>query len=468
MSPTAELSALDATFLELEDADPTAHMHIGGMLIFDPLPNGKPPTLARLRRHVDRRLDALPRYRQKLSRRRTGRLHRPRWEPDERFDVATHVTRAALPAPGGERELLEWAGDFWSHRVDRARPLWRVVLLEGLSEGRWALATKTHHCLVDGVGAVDVSNALLDPAPHTRRAAARPRPDLLEEDDGSGWLRRLAAMPIAATGAAVDAVRHPADTVATARGMTEVLVRDELIAAPRASINVRLSEHRRLAVADVSLRDLKTIGRRLGGTVNDVVLALVTAGLRELLLSRGEAPPPAGLRAMVPVNLRAAAEHMELGNRITSLFVHLPVAAEDPEARLQGVRTETARLKAGHQAEGGRALMDLAGLAPPVLHSLLARTLFATRLFNVTVTNIPGPPDRLFAFGAPMRRAIPLVPLAAEHAVGVAAFSYAGEICVCVHADRDAVPDVARVTDGVLGELRVLRALAGGAGVATA
>src|SRR6266542_5486164 len=155
MSVTEPLSPLDATFLELEEADHTAHMHIGGVLIFDPLPAGGTPTLARVRRHLERRLDALPRYRQRLSRRTTGGLRWPEWEPDERFDIAAHVTRAALPKPGGERELLDWAADFWSHRLDRSRPLWRAVLLEGLAGGRWALATKTHHCLVDGIGSID-------------------------------------------------------------------------------------------------------------------------------------------------------------------------------------------------------------------------------------------------------------------------------------------------------------------------
>ena len=172
MSATEPLSPLDATFLELEEADVTAHMHIGGVLVFDPLPGGGTPTLTRLRRHLERRLDALPRYRQRLSSRTTGGLHWPSWVPDERFDIAAHVTRAALPKPGGERELLAWAADFWSHRLDRGRPLWRIVLLEGLAGGRWALVTKTHHCLVDGVGSVDAGTVLLDAEPKPGRDAA--------------------------------------------------------------------------------------------------------------------------------------------------------------------------------------------------------------------------------------------------------------------------------------------------------
>jgi WS/DGAT/MGAT family acyltransferase len=471
MSSTEPLSPLDATFLELEEADVTAHMHIGGLLIFDPLPNGGTPTLARVRRHLERRIDELPRYRQRLSSRTTGGLHWPAWVPDERFDIAAHVTRAALPNPGGERELLAWAADFWSHRLDRGRPLWRVVLLQGLAGGRWALATKTHHCLVDGVGSVDAGTVLLDTEPNPpRRKPAPPSPPPVELAAPSA-VRRLAGLPFAATEAVVDAVRHPrraAEALDSARALVELLVRDELVAAPHTSLNVPLSEHRRIAVTEVSLEEIKAVKRALGGTVNDVVLALVTAALRDLLIARGETPPAAGLRAMVPVNVRDAAEHLELGNRISSLFVHLPVSVAEPRPRFRRVRAETMRLKAAHQAAGGRLLVELAGLAPPVLHSFLAQSLFATRLFNVTVTNVPGPPSPLYAFGAPLRRIVPLVPLAAEHAVAIAALSYDDSVCFCVHADRDAVPDVDRIAVAIAAELEALGAVAEHAAAAAA
>jgi diacylglycerol O-acyltransferase len=463
MSTSTPLSPLDATFLELEDADTTAHMHIGAVLVFDPLPGGGRPTLARVRRHLERRLDALPRYRQRLSRRATGGLSWPQWEHDERFDIGAHVTRAALPRPGGERQLLEWAADFWSHRLDRGRPLWRVVLLEGLAGGRWALVTKTHHCLVDGVGSVDAGVLLLDAEPSPGRWKAPTQTHASARPATPNSMRRLAGLPVAAAEAAVGAVRHPrraAEGLDAARALVELLVRDELVAAPRSSVNVQLSEHRRLAVTQLPLADIKTIKRALGGTVNDVILSLVTAGLRELLMARGETPPEAGMRAMVPVNIRGAAEHLELGNRITSLFVHLPVSVEEPRARYRRVRAETMRLKASHQAAGGRLFVDLAGLAPPALHSVVAQSLFATRLFNVTVTNVPGSPTTLYAFGAPLRRVIPLVPLAAEHAVAVAALSYDGTVFFCVHADRDAAPDADRVVVGIENELAALGAVA--------
>ncbi|HEY7622661.1 MAG TPA: wax ester/triacylglycerol synthase family O-acyltransferase [Solirubrobacteraceae bacterium] len=464
------LSPLDATFLELEDADNTAHMHIGGVLVFEPLPGGKTPTLARVRRHLERRIEALPRYRDKLSRRTTGGLRWPEWVPDEHFDIAMHVTRAALPRPGGERQLLEWAADFWSHRLDRARPLWRVVLLEGLAGGRWALVTKTHHCLVDGVGSVDAGTVLLDAEAKPGRWQ-KPRPPVTPQPARPNALGRLAGVPVAAAGAAAGVVRHPrraAEGLDAARAMLELLIRDELIPAPHASLNVQLSEHRRIAVAEVPLAEIKAIKRALGGTVNDVILSLVTSGLRDLMVARGETPPAAGLRAMVPVNVRDAAEHLELGNRITSLFVHLPVSVAEPRARYRRVRAETMRLKAAHQARGGQLLVDLAGLAPPALHSVVAQALFATRLFNVTVTNVPGSPTTLYAFGAPLRRVIPLVPLAAEHSIAVAALSYDGTVFFCVHADRDAAPDAELVAAGIEAEVAALAEVAEAAAEAAA
>ena len=437
------LSALDATFLELEDGDHSAHMHIGAILVFD----GPPPELEELRARLEERLAALPRYRQRLTSRTARGLRRPGWEDDPGFDIATHVTRAALPAPGGERELLEWAGDFYSHRLDRARPLWRSVLLEGLEDGRWALATKTHHCLVDGVGARDAATVMLDETP-TSPPWRAPEPPPAPHDNGV----------LQAVRAGFGVAAHPGQAFDGARGLVELALRDELIGAPHTSLNVPLGEHRRLAVTHLELARAHAIGEALGATVNDVVLALVTAGLRRLLLARDEIPPAAGMRAMVPVNLRPAGNGGELGNRVTSLFVTLPVDEPHPAERLYRVHAETRRRKAGHQSAGGRALIELSALAPPVLHALVARPVFAARLFNVTVTNVPGPPRTLYALGRELQTIIPLVPLAAEHAVGVAIVSYAGALCVAVNADRDLVRDVDELIAGIEDDIAALDA----------
>jgi diacylglycerol O-acyltransferase / wax synthase len=485
-----QLNALDATFLELEEADECAHMHIGGVMIFEPWGEGGAPPLDVVRAELEARTIEFPRYQQRLSATRTGGLRWPRWEKDDRFDIARHVVRAALPEPKGEEELLDWAGEYFSQRLDRGRPLWEMVILD-LADGRWAMISKAHHCMVDGVGSVDVVNALLDsradadqrsngaswstPRPH------RPRPA------PTAWLPLRVAVRLAASGlntagdvlqAGGSAVRlaasgiagplrHPhqaAEALSRARALAEVLVKDELIAAPSSSLNDPIGAHRGLAVMSVPLGELKEIKQSLGGSVNDVVLAATAGGLRELLRSRGETLPAQGLRAMVPVNIRSATERLALGNRITSLFVHLPVAEPDPLDRYRRQVEEAEGLKAGSQATGSLAIVSLAGHAPPVLHSFLARSLFATRLFNVTVTNVPGPQFPLYAFGSRLEAVWPLVPLAANHGVGLAVFSYDGDLFFCLNADRDSVPDLDVLATGIRTSIEELTQLAAGGG----
>jgi WS/DGAT/MGAT family acyltransferase len=241
-----------------------------------------------------------------------------------------------------------------------------------------------------------------------------------------------------------------------------VLIKDEVVAAPHTSLNEPIGTRRSLAVLSVPLDELKEIKRRLGGSVNDVVLAATAGGLRELLRSRGEALPGQGLRAMVPVNIRSATERLALGNRITSLFVHLPVAEADPLDRYQRQVEEAEGLKAGSQATGSLGIINLAAHAPPVVHSFLAQGLFATRLFNVTITNVPGPQFPLYAFGSRMQAVWPLVPLAANHGVGLAVFSYDGELYFCLNADRDSVPDLDVLATGIRRSIDELRSLASG------
>ena len=452
-----QLTALDATFLELEEADESAHMHIGALFVFEPRPDGV-PSLDAVRRHLDGRLAALPRYRQRLSEPHTGIVRWPQWIAHEDFDIADHVRHAALPAPGGDAELCEWAAGYWSQRLDRRLPLWEMVLLEGLEDGRWALCSKTHHCLVDGVGSVDAAYLMLDrtpegspPPPEPVRAEPAPRAH------GSP----LTAFPKAALQAAragIALVEHPLQALERSRAVLELLVRDEIIAAPRTSLGVPIGTRRRYATVSAQLDDLKAIKRALGGTVNDVVLTVVSGGLRALLEHRGETPPEQGLRAMVPVNLRDPGQ--QLGNHVSSLFVALPVAEPDPERRYQAARRASDALKSGSQAVAGSTVIELGGLAPPVLHAVLARSLFASRLFNVTVTNVPGPPQPLYAFGARMVDVLPLVPLAAEHSVGVAVISYAGRVTFGINADYETVPDLDVLAAGISDALRELYGLA--------
>jgi WS/DGAT/MGAT family acyltransferase len=249
------------------------------------------------------------------------------------------------------------------------------------------------------------------------------------------------------------------------RAAVGVLLRDEVSAAPPSSLNCEIGASRSFTFVRVPLADLKAVKESLGGTVNDVVLAAVTGGLRSLLDGRGEEPPAGGLRAMVPMNVRQASERLSLGNRISSLFVHLPVAADTTAARYAQVMSEAEDLKQGTQALGTATVISVAGLAPPALHATIARALYATRLFNVTVTNVPGPQTALYALGARLREIVPLVPLAADHALGVAIFSYDGTVIFGINAAADAVPDVGVLRDGIADEIGALRRLASTAGV---
>jgi diacylglycerol O-acyltransferase / wax synthase len=476
------LTALDATFLELEEADQSAHMHIGGVIVLEPRPDRHAPPIELLRRDVEERLPDLPRYLDRLSQPHTGGLQWPSWEPDPDFHVDRHVFAAGLPGPAGIEELREWAGEYYSIRLDRTRPLWEIAVLE-LADGHWAMVTKTHHCMIDGVGSVDMAQTLLDaePEPKPQPGASQNGPPRRQGDVGRGGLRgtatRLAAPALTIGHAAVRAAQgglhaaesavgtatHPErarDALHRSRALAELIVRDELVAAPRTSLNEPIGAKRRLAVLEAKLDELKEIKRAFGGTVNDVVLAASAGGFRRLLEHRGEALPPAGLRAMVPMNVRTAGERLAMGNRISSLFVHLPVAAEDPARRYELQLEEAETLKAGSQAIGSTTLLNLSNHMPPVLHSFVARSLFATRLFNVTITNVPGPQIPLYYFGSKVEQIWPLVPIAAEHAVGLAVFSYDGKVFFCLNVCRDTCRDVDVLAEGIRSSLAELRELA--------
>ncbi len=462
------LTPLDASFLELEQVDESAHMHIGWAMVFDPLPDGGTPSLEALRHQTLERLEPLPRFLCRLSSPRVGSFSLPTWEPDPDFDIGTHMRHASLPAPGGEAELLEWLGDFYSHRLDRAHPLWETTLLDGLSDGRWALATKVHHCLVDGISGASVTSALLDaepsPAPGSKGlTAALAPPGGDEEAEERGTASKLLGF----VGGGVGAVLHPrrlASALSRSRALAEMVIREELIGAPHTSLNEPIGGTRRLAAVDVPLDDLKQVKRALGGTVNDVVLAATAGGLRRLFEHRGEGSSVESIRAMVPVSVRQASESLALGNRVSSLFVELPVAEPDPLLHYRKTVAATEELKSGDQSTGTETLIEVAGAAPPLIHSVVARLAFTPRLFNITITNVPGPQATLYSLGAPLRRIVPLVPIFSGHAVGVAAASYDGLLTFGLNADRATVPDLDVLRDGIEEALAELRRLAGSTG----
>lgn len=463
---TAQLSPLDAAFLELEEADASAHMHIGSALVFDPPPHGARPSLEALREQVRERLTPLPRFRRHLSSPRVGPLSLPSWEADPGFDSDALIRRAVLPEPGGEAELNEWLGDFFSHRLDRSRPLWETTLLEGLEGGRWALVTKVHHCLIDGVSGAGVTATLLDAEPEPAPGATTLAEAVAELEGEASHLGRAAKLRGVVGGAirgGIAAARHPRNVsalVSQSWAMAEMLVRDELSGAPPTSLNGKIGATRRLAAVDVPLEDVKRVKRELGGTVNDVVLAAAAGGLRRLYAARGESVDH--VRAMVPVSVRAASESLALGNRVSSLFVDLAVAEPDPLLRYRKIAAAARELKEGNAVAGTEGVIKLAGLTPPVIQSVVARLMFTPRLFNLTITNVPASPTTLYSQGAPLRRIIPLVPIFTGHALGVAVISYDGTMTFGLNADHDAVPDLETVRAGIEESLAELRRLADG------
>jgi diacylglycerol O-acyltransferase / wax synthase len=455
------LTPLDTAFLELEQADECSHMHIGWAMVFDPLLGGRVPTVEDVRALLDRRLEAMPRFRKRLSHPHTGGLRWPHWEADAHFDVASHVRHATLPAPGGEAELLDWMGDFYSHRLDRSRPLWEMTLLDGLAGGGWSIVTKVHHSLVDGISGVSVTNLILDDS----LAASQPG-DAAPDASTPATSGQAQSRPPLVRGAraGIDLALHPGRIRAVlgqATSLAKFIVRDEIIPAPHTSLNVPIGGNRRMTFVTAPLADLKAIKSRLGGSVNDVVLAIAAGGLRHLLETRGEQLPERGMRVMVPVNVRRASEMMALGNRVSSLFVELPVAESDALGRYRATVEATEALKRSGLAGGAEALMDVAGAVPPVLHAALARLAFTPRLFNVTITNVPGPQTTLYALGAPMRRVIPLVPIFANHAVGFAVVSYDGEVVFSLNGDHGAMADLDVLGEGLERSLDELREIVG-------
>jgi WS/DGAT/MGAT family acyltransferase len=447
-----QLSMLDTMFLELEQFDEAAHMHIGAALVFDALPSGGTPAIGELRDHIRERVGMLPRYTQQLSGVHAGPLTWLTWEPAKAFDPGAVVHHATLPAPGGEAELREWLGEFWSHRLNRRRPLWEMTLLDGLEHGRWALASKTHHCLVDGVGSLDIAYVLLDVSPDAQpaRPMSSPESDGETPENGSGRFWLSPGLVLRGARAGVGAALHPRESLERARAAVELIVREEVVGAPNSSLNGPMSGKRQFATVRLDLADVKATKARLGGTVNDVVLALCAGGLRHLLLSRGDVLPEHDLRAQVPVNIRSEDQEHALGNELTSLFVELPVGESDPLARYRRVVERTEQLKAGSQRTGGKTIVDLADMGPPLAGALLARSMFGgTRMFNLTITNVPGPQQRLYALGAPLVEILPLVPLFAGHTIGIAVLSYDGQVVFGLNADRMAAPDVEVLAEGI-------------------
>jgi diacylglycerol O-acyltransferase / wax synthase len=443
---TDRLNALDVSFLYFEE--PTSPMHVGGLAVFQAPEDGF--DYERLVDLIEHRIGQVPRYRQKIKW-VPGHLANPIWVDDPDFDVTFHVRRSALPRPGSDGQLRELVGRLMSRRLDRSRPLWEMYLVEGLAGDRVAVITKTHHAMVDGISAVDIGQVILDVTPTPREVPEQlwmpqtpPGAIGMVVDAVSEIVRRPAAVVDTIRMGLLDA-RSTAGRVVGAIGGLAAAARVAARPAPTSPLNVTIGEQRRFGMARTDLDDYKRVRKAHGGTVNDVVLATVAGALRGWLLSRGESvTTTTTVRAMVPVSVRAEHEQGALGNRVSSFLVDLPVGEPDPVVRLSQVSFAMKAHKESGQSVGADAIVALSGFAPPTLHSLGARVANSVtrRLFNVVVTNVPGPQFPLYAAGAQMLEMFPVVPLAKGQAVSIGLTSYNGGVYYGLNADRDGMPDV--------------------------
>ena len=443
------MSPLDAEFLHIEDT--VTHMHIGSVGIFE----GPAPGPGEVREAIAARLPQVPRYRQKV-RFVPLALGRPTWVDDPHFNLDYHVRRTALPAPGGDEELRNLMGRVMSQQLDRDKPLWEMWVAEGLDNGRWALISKTHHCMVDGVSATDLLSVILSQDRQLEREEvgawhAGPEPSSAELIAHALALR--AASPYEALRTAVSAVRGPrrvaSKAIETARGMANL--RSLLNPNTASSLNGPIGPHRRWNWARARLSDVKQIRQAHGGTINDVVLAVITSGFRELLLARGESVDGRVIRSLVPVSVRASDEHGTYDNKVSAMFAELPIELEDPLERLRSLHEQMQELKQSGQAVAAERLTALSGFAPAMLLALAGRV--GTRLpqsaVNTVTTNVPGPQQPLYLAGRRMLEAFPFVPLGGHVRVGVAIFSYDGGINFGVTGDFDTAPDIGVLCEGI-------------------
>ncbi len=430
------LSALDASFLAVET--PTAHMHVGWVALFSPLPDGRLPGFQELRDHIELRVGRAPRYRQKLASVPLG-LHSPEWIDDPAFSVDRHV----YWAPGSLADLVD---EVMSIPLRRDRPLWEMWICDDAPNQRLAIVGKSHHCMVDGLAAVELASLLLDttpepaaPEPEPPRWRAEPEPgsermlargvrDLLDQQlDLLQWPLRLASSP------------GPAARQTASGAIRAIRALDQLLRpAPTSVLNGELSALRRLAWAQRPLDDLRTIRRAYGTTINDVILAAVAGGIRAYLLRRDE--QPGALKAMVPVNVRSADD--VLGNHISFVFADLPCDDPDPLGRLYQVHASMSRCKRDGEPEGSDLVLKAASLTPVTVQQALSRLIASPRAFNLVVSNIPGPTGAMYMLGCELQAVYPMVPLADHHAVSVGMITVNEQACFGVYADRQALPDV--------------------------
>ncbi|MGH2957017.1 MAG: WS/DGAT/MGAT family O-acyltransferase [Solirubrobacterales bacterium] len=435
------LTSIDASFLTNETSN--AHMHVGAVLIFE----GPPPDYEDLLAHVESRLSLVPRFRQKLAfpPMQTGR---PFWIDDPNFNLRYHVRHSALPSPGSEEQLQNLVGRLFSQALDRSKPLWEIWLVQGLEKNRFALINKTHHALVDGVAGVDIATVLFDLKPVPEPAEPDdwvPRPAPASAELAARGMMEVVESPLKLTRRAAKAALQPMRATRKAIDAGEALAEvawNFANPAPDLPLNVEIGSHRRFYWTRAQLDDYKRIKDQLGGTVNDVVLTVVSGALRNWLRSRGIATEGLELRALVPVSIRAEDERGATGNRIAAMRGPLPVYIEDPVQRLAVIRAAMGELKESKQALGAEVISRFNDFAPPTLLAQASRINFSTRLFNLIVTNVPGPQIPLYVLGRELQDVFPVAFLPENHALAIAVMSYNGGIDFGLLADYDSMEDV--------------------------
>jgi diacylglycerol O-acyltransferase / wax synthase len=449
------LSALDSLFLALEDR--SAHMHVGAVALFE----GPPPPYRDLLALVEARLAHVPRYRQRVLF-VPLKQGRPVWIDESQFDLEYHVRRTALPAPGGEAELKKLVGRLLSQALDREKPLWEMWLVEGLGQGRFAIVSKTHHCMLDGISGVDLATVLMDtepaatppPAPEPWSPRKAPRmSDLLVES-----VKQQISHPLRMVREALepnsDAVKLFGELFSSLKPLAGMVSMGQ---APPSPLNVPIGPHRRFEMLQLPLATIKEVRAKSRATVNDVILGMVAGALRSWLMARGQTPS-ADLRVLVPVSMRTRQARGTFGNQVSAVFCDLPVTEANPVERLRKVHDAMMVVKKSGSAVGAHTLSRLGDFAPPQLLAQAARLQAVTRMFNLVVTNVPGPQFPLYLLGKRMLRCYPQVPLAAQQALGIALLSYDGSIGVGLIGDADAARDLPALGEAMTAALDELHA----------
>jgi WS/DGAT/MGAT family acyltransferase len=447
MSSNERLTVLDELFIHLEGA--TTHMHVGGIALFE----GDAPDYEDVLEMIARRLQYVPRFRQKLAPIPFG-LGRPVWVDDPHFNLEYHVRHTALPAPGSRDKLNSLVARIMSQQLDRAKPLWEMWFVEGLAGNRFALVPKTHHSLVDGISGTDIMSVLLDPSPEPPeierddwRPGIEPTPDQLLVEALRERLTSPSEMVRSVQSAAGDPATLAGRLFGSVRALGEWM--GSGFSAPASSLNRPIGPHRRFETVNVQLDDLKRIKNAFGGTVNDVVLTVVSGGLRRLLRGRGESVDDLELRAMVPVSVRADHQRGSLGNMVANVWAVLPIYEPDPLERLQVITESMTDLKSSGQAVGAQLLTSIGEFAPPTIVAQASRLVARQRAFNLVITNVPGPQIPLYTLGREMLEIYPVLPLSGNTTLGVALLSYNGSVGFGLLGDYETTEDIGELAEGI-------------------